>query len=64
MNQHTKRCYANAMIAKIQNERDADSVSVIEFKIELQQTNMIAHAIDYMDGLMDCICEESEAEKA
>lgn len=61
---HTKRCYANAMIAKIQNERDNEYTSVIEFKIEFQQANLVADALDYMDGLMDCICEQSEAEKA
>ena len=58
---HTKKCMARALICAIENLRDDENLSDIGFALEVQDgTNLRSIALDYYDGLLDCICPPFE----
>jgi hypothetical protein len=58
---HTKKCLARAIIAAVENARDA--LDTFDFRIYAQENRFLADADGYLaDALMDCVCGEREVD--
>lgn len=54
---HTRRCLAAAMIAAVENLRDADDRTDVEFRIGLQDGTPLRWADLYLtEGMTECLC--------
>jgi hypothetical protein len=54
---HSKKCLAEAMISAVQNARDAEDFSALEFTLWAQDGGALADAHEYLNsGLQTCIC--------
>jgi len=55
--QHTKACFARALIPAVENARDSDDVSVRELYSFAQYGDLADWATSYLtDGLLSCTC--------
>ncbi len=58
---HDKRCLANAIICAVENYRDTEGLTDLDFRISAQNNTFLAEADGYLaDGLADCRCDEEQ----
>lgn len=54
---HDKRCLANAIINAVENLRDTEGFSDLNFRLSVQTNEALEMADEYLrDGMVTCIC--------
>lgn len=61
---HSKRCLAAAIIAAVENLRDTEGMTDMDFRMEVQANRQVEWADSYLnDGTMTCSCGEYDVRR-
>lgn len=58
---HTRRCLAKALIAAVENLRDTDAMTDLDFRVQVQEGVPLQWADMYLnEGITECLCPRVE----